>query len=223
MKINPAFPPARMDLPVRRAEREIYQAIEDSDLPGRALYEVKVTSRARQVDFVLWGENIAAFGVQVKGGFYVTQDGELCLNTSHGRVPKYGLLGDVWEFTMAIPDFIERKLRRGMYIVPVLALPDMEQDEAIRDMAARRNIETLFGMDDWVDRLATLAGHHHIRYRPTEASIEEEVLAIMPELDPAPTVPTSPQLVIQNVEQLHIHVGPEGVETLGIPDLTAEG
>ena len=45
----------------------------------------------------------------------------------------------------------------------------------------------------------------------------------MPELDPAPTVPTPPQLVIQHVDQLHIHVGPEGVETLGIPDLTADG
>ena len=35
----------------------------------------------------------------------------------------------------------------------------------------------------------------------------------MPELAPAPT-PTAPQVVIQNVEHLHIHVGPEAIEGL---------
>ena len=44
----------------------------------------------------------------------------------------------------------------------------------------------------------------------------------MPEPAPAPTQ-TSPQVVINNVERLHIHVGPEAVDTPGIPDLTAEG
>ena len=107
-----------------------------------------------------------------------------------------------------------------MYIIPVLALPDTAEDEDILDLAARRNVELLFGAPDWVDRLVDLAGHHSIRRRPTEESIEEEVLAIMPELAPAPTTPP-PQVVIHNVENLHIHVGPEGVEDLGIPGLTA--
>ena len=35
----------------------------------------------------------------------------------------------------------------------------------------------------------------------------------MPELAPAPT-PTASQVVIQNVEHLHIHVGPEAIEGL---------
>jgi hypothetical protein len=110
-----------------------------------------------------------------------------------------------------------------MYIIPVAGFPDMERDEAIRDMAARRQVEVLFGKEDWVGRLVDLASRHPIRYRPTEETIEQEVMTIMPELAPAPTVPTSPQVVIHRVDQLHIHVGPEGVETLGIPDLTAEG
>ena len=123
---------------------------------------------------------------------------------------------------MEISRFIERKLGRGMYIIPVAGFPDMERDEAILDMAARRQVEVLFGKEDWVNRLVDLARCHPIRHRPTEETIEQEVLAIMPELAPAPT-PVSPQVVIHRVDQLHIHVGPEGVETLGIPDLTAEG
>ena len=222
MKTNPAFPPSRLTDPQRRAERDIYQAIEASPIPGRALYEVKVTRHAAQVDILLWAEAVAAFAVDLKGGPYEIHDGELCLVNSNGRTPKPGLLAKVWDSSMAIPEFIQRKLGRGMYIVPVLGLPDMERDEAILDMAARRQVEVLFGKADWVNRLVALAGCHPIRHRPTEESIEQEVLAIMPELAPA-TTPASSQVVIHRVDQLHIHVGPEGVETLGIPDLTAEG
>ena len=72
----------------------------------------------------------------------VIRDGELCL------VPKPGLLAAVWDSVMAIPEFIQRKPGRGMYIIPVLGLPDMEENEAIRDMAARRHVEVIFGKAD---------------------------------------------------------------------------
>ena len=222
MQINPIFPPSRLTEPTRRAERDIYQAIETSSLPGRALYEVKVTRNAKQVDILLWAEAVAVFGAQLKGGIFVIRDGELCLVTDQGLIPKPGLLAAIWDSVMEIPKFIESKLGRGMYIVPVLGLPDMERDDDILDLAARRQVEVIFGKHDWVNRLVDLAGCHPIRHRPTEATIEQEVMAIMPELTPAPT-PPSPQVVIQNVQQLHIHVGPEAAETLGLPSLTAGG
>ena len=222
MQINPIFPPSRLTEPTRRAERDIYQAIETSSLPGRALYEVKVTRNAKQVDILLWAEAVAVFGAQLKGGIFVIRDGELCLVTDQGLIPKLGLLAAIWDSVMEIPKFIESKLGRGMYIVPVLGLPDMERDDDILDLAARRQVEVIFGKHDWVNRLVDLAGCHPIRHRPTEATIEQEVMAIMPELTPAPT-PPSPQVVIQNVQQLHIHVGPEAAETLGLPSLTAGG
>ena len=92
----------------------------------------------------------------------------------------------------------------------------MEQDKDIQDLAARRSVMTLFGVTGWVDRLVDLASTQAIRHRPTEARIEAEVAAIMPELAAAQT-PTAPQVVIQNVEHLHIHVihvGPEAIEGL---------
>ena len=222
MKINPKFPPSRLTEPTRRAERDIYQAVEASPIPGRALYEVKVDRDAKQVDILLWAEAITTFSVELKGGIYVIRDGELCLVTDQGVFPMPGLLAKVWDASRAIPAFIQGKLHRGMYIIPVAGFPDTEPDEAIRDMAARRQVEVIFGKADWVNRLVDLARCHSIRHRPTEATIEQEVLTIMPELAPA-TTPVSPQVVIHNVEQLHLHVGPEGVETLGIPDLTVEG
>ena len=99
----------------------------------------------------------------------------------------------------------------------------MERDEAILDMAARRSVEVLFGQDDRVNRLVALADGHPIRHRLTEDSIEQKVMAIMPELAPAAGA-TSPQVVIQNVENLHLHVGPEGIAGIeGLSDLTAQG
>ena len=105
---------------------------------------------------------------------------------------------------MAVPDHLERRLGHRLFIIPVLALPGMEQDKDIQDLAARRSVMTLFGSTQPVDPASTQA----IRHRPTGASIEAEVMAIMPELAPAP------QVVIQNVEHLHIHVGPEAIEGL---------
>ena len=144
MQINPKFSPSRETEPTRRAERDIYRAIETSSLPGRALYEVKVDRDAKQVDILLWAEAVAVFGAQLKGGGFVIRDGELCLRTDQGITPMPGLLAAVWDSVMEIPRFIERRLGRGMYIVPVLGLTDMERDEDILDMAARRQVEALF-------------------------------------------------------------------------------
>lgn len=222
MQIQPKFPPSRLDVPTRRAEREIYEAVEASARPGRALYEVKVTRNAKQVDLLLWAEAIATFGVQLKGGNYCIRDGELHLVTDQGPVPKFGLVGTVWDSVMAVPRFIEKTLGRGMYIVPVLALPDMEQDEDLLDLAARRQVDVIFGKSDWVNRLVNLASHHPIRHRPTEETIDAEVHAIMPELAPATSNSAPQQVVIHHVDNLHLHVGPEGVQNLELPDLTAE-
>ncbi len=68
MKTNPIFPPSRLTDPKRRAERDIYQAVEASSVPGRALYEVKAAREAKQVDILLWAEAVATFGAQLKGG-----------------------------------------------------------------------------------------------------------------------------------------------------------
>ncbi len=223
MKIQPAFSQRRRREPTRRAEFAIYEALEASDLPGRALYEVKVDQDARQVDLVVWAEDVAVFVVQIKGGLYIIDRGELWLVTHRGRELKEALLADVWDDTMDIQKFLKRTLHRGTYLVPVLALPDMEEDEAIRGMAARCNVQVLFGVADWVERLTKLAeGRKPIKYPPTTLSIEAEAMAIMPELAPAPSSPTSPQVVIKNVEQIHIHVGPEAVAGLDIPGLTTD-
>ena len=123
---------------------------------------------------------------------------------------------------MEISRFIERKARHkwDVHHPGIWPCPTWSRTRPSGTWRPGGSVEVLFGKIDWVERLVDLAGSHPIRNRPTEDSIEAEVLAIMPELAPAP-VPMTPQVVIQNVEHLHIHVGPEAIG--GLTDLTAEG
>ena len=38
MKLNPTFPPGRLDVPTRQAERSIYQILAESGVPGHSLH-----------------------------------------------------------------------------------------------------------------------------------------------------------------------------------------
>ena len=215
MRIDPAFPGERVEMPTRRAEHTIYQILAHSDFPGRALYEARVLPHGRQIDFAVWLEGVGRYAIEVKGGHYLLEKGEWYLLADGGRRRKASPVSQAWDAAMSIPEVIRRRLHRGVYIVAVLALPDMEADQVIVDAAAQRHVGVIFGTDRWVERLADLAGPHGIKALPTEEEIDEEVALVMPELAAPPPAESGAQVVIHNVEQLHLHVGPEGLQGLG--------
>ena len=217
MRIQPEFPLCYGDDPMRRAEHSIYRILEESEAPGRALYEARVLPHGRQIDFAVWLEGIGRYAIEVKGGRYTIDPdtGEWYLLTAGGRYRKASPAAQAWAAAMSIPEAIKERFHRGIYIVAVLAMPDMERDQAIVDAAARNHVNLLFGTDRWVERLAELAGPHHIIVPPTEGQIEEEVPVIMPELAVPAAATHGPQVVIQHVNEIHFHVGPDGVQDLG--------
>ena len=226
MRIQPEFPLCRVDDPMRRAEQTIYRILEESNVPGRALYEARVLPHGRQIDFPVWVDGVARYAIEAKAGRYIIdpQTGEWYLLTDEGRYRKASPVAQAWDAAMSIPEIIKRRLHRGVYIIAVLAMPDMEPDQVIADAAAQRHVDVIFGTDRWVERLVALAGDHHIIVPPTEEQINEEVALVMPELAPPPAVGPPAQVVIQHVNQLHLHVGPEGVQGLsGLTDLVVTG
>ena len=224
MKVNPNFPPSRLDIPTRQAERKIYDILVQADVPGRALYEAKPLPRAPQLDFAIWVEGLAHFAVQAKGGRYGTERGEWHLDTDRGRIRKPSPVMETWDAAMAVHDLVEERLGRRVFVIPVMAMPDMEPDDSIQEQAARKNVEVLFGLEDWMERLLALAERHKIFVPPTAASIEEEVILVMPELAALPPATADAQVIIHNVEHLHLHVGPEGVDGLeDLGDLVSTG
>ena len=217
MRIQPKFPLCYMEDPMRRAEQTIYRILEESEAPGRALYEARVLPNGRQIDFAVWLEGIGRYSIEVKGGRYVIdpQTGEWHLLTAGGRYRKDSSAIQAWDAAKSIPEAIRERFYRGVYIIAVLAFPDMSHDQVIVDAAARHHVDVIFGTDRWVEQLVELAGPHHIIVPPTEEQIVQEVAVVMPELASRGIADPKPQVVIQHVEHLHLHVGPEGVQGLG--------
>ena len=140
-KINPTFPPSRLDDPTRQAERAIYQLLQEAEVAGRALYESKPKAGRPQVDFTVLAEGRSHYGIQAKGGQHLQAKGEWYLVTERGRIPKKSPVMETWDGAMAIHDLVEERLGRRIFVIPVLAFPDMEPDEFIRERAAARKAE----------------------------------------------------------------------------------
>ena len=238
MHIQPTFPSSRRDDPRRRAEQRIYEELAGSEAPGHALYEVRPLHSAPQLDFAVWLQGIAVYGIQVKGGTYVTENGSWYLVTERGQLPKDSILANTWDGAMAVHDVIHQRLDRKVFLIPVLALPDMEEpDQVIKDAADASRVHVLWGTGGLVERLMGLTQYYRIYSPPTARSISEEVKLVMPGLaqapasSPAPTPPaladsgfSPPRIHIERVE-VHIHV--QGVDALddlmGLSDRILDG
>ena len=69
MDIQPQFPPRRRrDDPKRNSEAEVYDQLAQSGHAGQAICEPETVPEAPELDFCVWLEDRARFGVQVKGG-----------------------------------------------------------------------------------------------------------------------------------------------------------
>ena len=79
MLIYPEFPPNRRQDPKRQAEWRVYQAFDESDRDGHALYELKVGRHAPEVDFFALIQDKVVVCMQVKGGQYRVEGRQLVL------------------------------------------------------------------------------------------------------------------------------------------------
>ena len=215
MKIQPEFPAHRRDDPKRRAELAVYEELAQSNTPGRALYEVRPIDSAPQLDFAVWLQGTALYGLQVKGGHYVAEGGTWYLETANGRLTKPSPLTETWDAAMAIHDAISARLHRQTYIIPVLVMPDMEPDPVIEEAAAAHRVHVLWGTDQLVEDLQGLVRDQRIFSPPTARGIQEEAEQMMPGLAESPATPATPEthtdapmpgVLIQKVE-IHIHAG----------------
>ena len=219
MKIYPPFPTCREATPTRRAEKLIYEALEASELDGLALYEVKPLSSAPQLDFAVWLLDVGTFGIQTKGGRYIIIDGEWYLVTDRGRIRKESPIPEAWDTAMAIHDVVQVHLRHKIFVIPVLVLTDMEPDAEIEALAAARNVAVHWGSpDNLAEHLVELAAERKVYVRPTSAGIAAEAELVLPGSTRAvrtPEPPAAPAHHIHiHIENLHVHVGPEGLTDL---------
>ena len=222
MELYPPFPTCREDTPNRQAEKQMYKAFQSCDLDGRVLYEVRPLSTAPQLDFAVWIVGVGIFGIQVKGGKYLIIDGQWFLITDRGRSLRESPVPGTWDAALAIRDVVQEQLHQSIFVIPVLAMPNMEPNEDIEALAGSRNVAMHWGdPSQMVDHLVELAIDRKVYITPTPASIAAQVQLVEPGLvlpRQAPGGLEAPQELHIHVEHLHIHI-PQGLSELqGTPD-----
>ena len=198
MIVTPEFPEHRLQDPRRQAEWRVYQEIAGSQAPGRALYEMRAGLYVPQLDFGIWLQDVAHYGLQVKGGETATEGGEWRLHSANGPETIPSPIAQTFDAAIAIRDIIEARAAEGHGTV-------------------------LWGGDDLIGRLKELAKTQTIHRPPTAERIAQEVELIQPGMGhpagaPAPASATADAVVElpggRLVVHVHVHL-PRDPLTLG--------
>ena len=182
MLIYPEFPPNRRQDPKRQAEWRVYQAFDESDRDGHALYELKVGRRAPEVDFFALIQDKVVVCMQVKGGQYRVEAGNWYLETDDGLEYTPCPMKLTWDSAMAVRDFLKEKLGRKIFMVAVLLLPDMEPDPDIEMIAESDKTAVMFGYNDIVERVVDLAEARDVYGTPSPQMSNRIIDALVPQL-----------------------------------------
>ena len=182
MKMFPReFPSGRRKKPKRRAERKTYEALAGSDRRGFCYYEWRKGYGHIELDFAVWIEGLGRFALQVKGGHYLLIDGEWYLKTRDGVQPiAASPLDEAWLGALDLHDDIVELAATGYnpFVIPVLAFPDMEPDEAIRNLAKRKGVHLVWRTNDLMADLIAIARRRGGSAPLTMERISREVYAV---------------------------------------------
>ena len=102
MRMLNEFPEHRRADPRRQAEMQVYDQLAGSGAPGAAIYEIRAQRDAPEVDFMVWLQDSARFGMQVKGGRYTIEGGRWFLHTNGEREPMQDPVKLTWDAAMSI-------------------------------------------------------------------------------------------------------------------------
>ena len=221
MRILNEFPEHRRTDPKRRAEMQVYDQLAGSDAPGAAIYEIRAHRDAPEVDFAVWIEDVARFGIQVKGGRYTVEGGKWFLYTDGERNSMQDPVKLTWDAAMSIRAALLTGGRYKVYMVAVLVFPDMpDPDPQIQEWADNCKVNPLWGSENLVQRLMGVQDVEGIYSPPSARHIEAEVAVLTPGLaedlpraaaegpltpDPSVMDLTARQVVIQHADVVNVY------------------
>ena len=182
MRMYPrGFPSGRRKKPKRQAERRVYAALAGSDRQGFVYYEWRQGYEHIELDFAVWIGGLGRLALQVKGGHYLLIDGEWYLKTRDGVQPiAASPLDEAWLGALDLHDDIKELAATGYnpFVIPVLAFPDMEPDEAIRKLARRKGVHLVWRTDDLMADLIAIVRRRGVPAALTMERIGREVYAV---------------------------------------------
>ena len=175
------FPSGRRKKPKRQAERSVYEALAGSDRRGFVYYEWRQGYEHIELDFAVWVNGLGRFALQVKGGRYLLIDGEWYLKTREGNKPVRSCpLDETKLAALDLHDDIKECAQTvyNPYVIPVLTFPDMEPDEAIKNLAKRKGVYVTWGVRNLLADLEEIVRSRRVSEALGMDRIAREVQAV---------------------------------------------
>ena len=175
------FPSGRRKKPKRQAERSVYEALAGSDRRGFVYYEWRQGYEHIELDFAVWVNGLGRFALQVKGGRYLLIDGEWYLKTREGNKHVRSCpLDETKLAALDLHDDIKECAQTvyNPYVIPVLAFPDMEPDEAIKNLAKRKGVYVTWGVRNLLADLEEIVRSRRVSEALGMDRIAREVQAV---------------------------------------------
>ena len=183
MRMRPReFPPARLEMPKRRAERQVFEALAGTDRQGFVYYEWRRGYEHIELDFAVWIAGLGRFALQVKGGRYLLIDGEWHLKTRDGvKAVRSCPLDEAKLGALDLHDDIAERACTSYnpYVIPALTFPDMtEPDPAIENLARRKGVYVVWGSGNLLDDLEEIVRSRRVSEDLGTERIAREVHAV---------------------------------------------
>ncbi len=175
------FPSGRRKKPKRQAERRVYEALAGGDCQGFVYYEWRQGYGHIELDFAVWVKNLGRFALQVKGGRYLLIHGDWYLKTRYGvKLIESCPLDEAKLAALDLHDDIEDRACTpyNPYVIPVLVFPDMEADADIENLAKRKGVYVVWGVENLLADLEQILRSRRVSERLTMKGIAAEVLAV---------------------------------------------
>ena len=173
----PEFPEHRRSDPKRRAEADVFHALQNLGLNGHGIYEFRYREGGRQLDKAVWGNDVGRFALQVKGGRYeMDEDGQWFLIKPDGtRSPVPCPFEETEDGCMEMKNAIEEATGYTHFVVGVTLFPDMERNARMEEVARRRNhVYVIWGLDHLREDLERIAREAPVKHKPKPSHSENE-------------------------------------------------
>ena len=171
------FPKHRRNDPKRRAEANVFDALQTLDLDGYGLYEFRGRRGGRQVDFALWLNDLGRLAGSVKGGhFLVDSIGQWYRRSADGVLESIpSPLKELVDASIDMRNAISTATGYRNFVAGALFLPDMERDEALERVALNtEHLHIIFGLDNLKEDLERIAAREEFRSPPEPWFSENE-------------------------------------------------
>ena len=155
---------------------EINALFEKSDLDGQVLWHPTLEEDDNAPDAVMFIKEKIRLAITVVPGRCSVKDGRWKVHDSDGGIPIKNPLERAWSTGVAVRSKLSAAVRVGIYVIPVVIFPHMDEDPDIIDACRRRKVRLVWGMDDdLVETLASLPEAREIQHQLSDRFIADEV------------------------------------------------